>query len=294
MAYTIQNEHLRVSIREQGAELISLFNNHTQTEHLWQADPVVWPWHAPNLFPVVGNQTADQLLVGGQKYPIKRHGFARNSAFTCTANTLTEATFALRSSEDTMRQYPYEFVFEIGYAIHGPALTITYRVTNPGTEDLYMSVGAHPAFNVPFRSGLAAGETYSNYYLEFDQDDALETTLLGADGLLSDKKVAIPLTNRQLSLTPDLFNNDALILLTLRSRQVTLRSRLNKQAVAVQFGPFPFLGLWAKPGAPFVCIEPWLGVADTANQPRPIEAKQGIQQVRAGETFSASFSITLS
>ena len=290
MAQTLQNEYLRVSIREQGAELTSLFNYRTQTEHLWQANPDVWPWHAPNLFPVVGNQTNNQLLVEGQTYPINRHGFARNSLFVCTETSPESATFELRDSAQTRLQYPYAFIFEISYQLHGPAVTVTYRVKNPASQVLYMSVGAHPAFNVPFH----AGEVYTDYYLEFDHDDTLETNLLGADGLLSGQKDRLSLTNRQLPLTPDLFKNDALILLSLASRQVTLGSRKNSHSVCLNFGPFPFLGLWAKPGAPFVCIEPWLGVADTTNDPRPIEAKQGIQPVRPEEMFSAAFSITLS
>ncbi|XWW47304.1 aldose 1-epimerase family protein [Fibrella sp. USSR17] len=289
MVHTLQNQSLRVSIRDQGAELTSLFNRQTDTEHLWQADPAVWPWYAPNLFPVVGGQANDQIIVDGQTYPMKRHGFARTSEFTCTESSPTSASFELRATEATKAVYPYDFVFTISYTLTGPELAITYRVANEGNEPLFMSVGAHPAFNVPF----ADGETYTDYYLEFDHDEALESSLLGADGLLTGETSHIGLTNRQLTLTPDLFANDALVLLSIKSRQVTLKSRKNGHAIGLDFADFPFLGLWAKPGAPFVCIEPWLGVADTSSAPRTFDTKQGIQHVAANETFTAQYSITV-
>ncbi|MEZ0487937.1 aldose 1-epimerase family protein [Fibrella aquatica] len=289
MSHTLQNQHLRVTIRNQGAELTSLFNRQTGIEHLWQANPAVWPWHAPNLFPVVGGQTNDQIVVDGQTYPMKRHGFARTSEFTCTESSEEAATFALSSSEATKDIFPYDFLFEIIYQLDGPKLAITYRVTNQGADTMFMSVGAHPAFSVPFRPD----EAYTDYYIEFDQDESLETSLLGTDGLLTGETARIDLDNRQLNLTPTLFDNDALVLLGLKSRQVTLRSRRNNHSIRLDFADFVYLGLWAKPGAPFVCIEPWLGVADTSSDHRPFEKKQGIQCIPANEAFTAQYSITV-
>lgn len=291
MPYTLQNQYLRVGIREQGAELTSLVDLTTQTEHLWQADPSVWPWHAPNLFPVVGGQTNDQLLIDGQAYPMKRHGFARTSVFTCTASSDTHAVFELRSSDATKLQFPYEFVFEISYTLDDRELEVKYRVKNPASANLFMSLGAHPAFNVPFAPGDSApSETYSDYYIEFS-DDALETSTLAPSGLLSGDKQPVTLDKRRLNLTPTLFDNDALVLLTLKSRSVTLRSHKNPHHIRLDFALFPYLGIWAKPGAPFVCIEPWLGVADTENKPRPIEGKQGIQRVTPKSAFVAHYTI---
>ncbi|MEZ0608749.1 aldose 1-epimerase family protein [Fibrella sp. WM1] len=287
MPYTLQNQYLRVGIQEQGAELTSLFDLTTQTEHLWQADPNVWPWHAPNLFPVVGGQTNDQLLIDGQTYPMKRHGFARTSTFTCTESSDTHAVFELRSSEATKQQFPYEFVFEISYTLDDRELEVKYRVKNLGTTNLFMSLGAHPAFAVPF----APDETYTDYYIEFAEDDALETSTLASSGLLSGEKQPVALDKRRLNLTPTLFDNDALVLLTLKSRSVTLRSHKNPHHIRLDFALFPYLGIWAKPGASFVCIEPWLGVADTENKPRPIEGKQGIQRVTPKSAFVAHYTI---
>lgn len=289
MTYTLHNQSLQAVIRSQGAELISLVNRHTNTEHLWQADPDVWPWHAPNLFPVVGGQANDEILVDGKAYPMKRHGFARTSKFTCIESGPDFAIFELPSSAATKAVYPYDFLFSITYQLNGPSLNVTYRVKNEGKNTLFMSVGAHPAFNVPFNEG----EAYTDYYLDFEEDEMLEVSLLGTDGLLTGETTRIELTNRQLQLTPTLFDNDALVLLNLQTRRVTLKSRANNQSIQLDFAYFQYLGLWAKPGAPFVCIEPWLGVADTSSAPRPFNQKQGIQQVASGKSFAATYSITV-
>ena len=286
---TIENDQLRVNIRPQGAELTSVFYKPTATEHLWQADPAVWGWHAPNLFPIVGGLLNDELHVNGQTYPMKRHGFARQSLFVETESSDSHAIFTLRSSDETRAVYPYEFEFQIIYELVDASLSVTYRVVNEGDDAMYFSVGAHPAFNVPF----GPGEAYSDYVLEFEQSEPLVTHQLSDAGLFSGETRPVPITNRQLTLTPNLFDRDALVFKNLKSRRVSLKHKAHDRAVTVSFPDFPYLGIWAKPGAPFVCIEPWLGYADAEGAPTPIEQKGAIQHLDAGDAFAATFTISI-
>lgn len=287
---TLENDQLRVSIRPQGAELTSVFHKLTATEHLWQAAPAVWGWHAPNLFPIVGGLLNDELHVDGETYPMKRHGFARQSLFVKTESSDSHAVFSLRANADTRAVYPYEFEFQIMYELTGDSLSITYRVVNEGDVLMYFSVGAHPAFNVPF----GPDESYDDYVLEFEQDEPLITHQLSDAGLFSGETRPVPTSSRQLALSPHLFDQDALVFRNLKSRRVTLRYKNNNdRAVTVSFPDFPHLGIWAKPGAPFVCIEPWLGYADAEGEPRPIEQKGAIQRVDAGDVFTATFTIAI-
>jgi len=283
----LENDQLRVTIRPQGAELTSLYHKPTQTEHLWQADPAVWGWHAPNLFPVVGACLNDELLIHGQAYPMPRHGFARHSEFTVKKADETQAVFVLHSNEQTRAAYPYEFEFRIGYYLDKATLTIAYQLFNDSDEALYFSVGGHPAFRVPFREG----EVYEDYFLEFQKDEPLERHLLSAKGFFTGDTESVLTADRHLPLTEDLFDRDALVFKNLESRRVTIRSRHHDHRLAVGFTAFPYLGLWAKPGAPFVCIEPWLGCADRQGTPQPIEQKEGIQRVDAHGQFEAGFTI---
>lgn len=283
----LENDFLRLAIRRQGAEMTSLTDKQTQTERLWQAAVDVWPWHAPNLFPVVGGCVDNQLLINRKTYPMPRHGFARQSEFELLESTLTHALFLLRENPNTRQHFPYAFRFEIGYELQTQTVNITYRVVNPGDEDLYFSVGAHPAFAIP----LQAGEAYEDYYLAFEKPESLLTHRLSANGLFSGETESIRTDGQKLWLTRDLFDRDALVFKNLNSREVTLRSRHHAQAIRVRFADFPYLGLWAKPGADFVCIEPWLGCADSEGPLKPIEQKEAIQRVAPGDVFSAQFSI---
>lgn len=286
---TLENAHLRVLIRPKGAELTSIFHKQSGIEHLWQADPTVWGWYAPNLFPVVGGCLNNQLLVNRKTYPIERHGFARQSLFETTESTLTHAVFSLRSNGETRVHFPYEFEFQIMYELDGPRLTVTYRVVNKDEQTIFFSVGAHPAFAVPFN----ANETYEDYYIEFEKVEPLATHMLSAAGYFTGETKPVPTEGRQLFLTKHLFDQDALVFKNLDSRRVTIRSDKHDHTVTVDYPNFPYLGLWAKSGAPFVCIEPWLGCADSEGQPKPIQEKEAIQQVGVGEVFAASFSIDI-
>ncbi|QIP11866.1 aldose 1-epimerase family protein [Spirosoma aureum] len=286
---TLENHHLRVSIRPKGAELTSIFHKSTGIEHLWQADPSVWGWHAPNLFPVVGGCLNNQLLVDGKTYPIERHGFARQSTFETTESTATHAVFSLRSSESTRIHFPYEFEFQIIYELNGPALTITYRVVNEDEKTVFFSVGAHPAFAVPFKPD----EAYEDYFIEFEQAEALETHMLSSVGYFNGETKPVATEGSRLLLTKHLFDQDALVFKNLASRRVAIRTEKHAHSVTVDYPAFPYLGIWAKPGAPFVCVEPWLGCADSEGQQKPIEAKEAIQHVEPGHVFNASFTIAI-
>ncbi|GAB3693112.1 aldose 1-epimerase family protein [Spirosoma flavus] len=291
---TLENDFLHVSIRSKGAELTSIVHKPSGIEHLWQADPTIWNWHAPNLFPVVGGCLNNQVLIDGKTYPMERHGFARQSEFEVTESTKNHAVFSLRSSEAIREHFPYEFEFQIMYELNANNLSVTYRVVNQDEKTLYFSVGAHPAFTVPF----STDETYEDYFLQFEQTEPLKTHMLSDSGFFTGETKEV-ITERsatsgsQLQLTKHLFDQDALVFKGLNSRSVAIRSNKHSHSVTVRFPEFPYLGLWAKPGAPFVCIEPWLGCADSEGDLKPIEQKEAIQHVAAGKIYEASFSIEL-
>lgn len=285
----LENKFLKISIHTKGAELTSVLDKATQTEHLWQGDPKVWGWHAPHLFPVVGGCLNNQLQIDGKTYPMERHGFARQSEFTLIDSTRDQAIFSLQSSPETLANYPYPFEFQIIYALSGRQLNITYRVINKGKDTMYFSVGAHPAFNVPF----SPEENYSDYYLEFEKEEKLERHLLSDAGLFNGKTEVVPLQGNKLVLSHELFSKDALVFKNLLSRTVTLRSKNHRRFIKISYPDFPYLGVWAKPGAPFVCIEPWLGCADSEGKPVDISRKEAIQNLKAGYSIEKPLSSLL-
>lgn len=285
----IENEYLRVTISPQGAQLTSIYNKAAQIEQLWQANPQVWPWHAPNLFPVVGGLVNNQLHVNGQDYHLPRHGFARQSEFRVAETGKHHALFSLHYNESTLVSYPYKFSFQAMYDLIENALRITYKVLNHDQQPVYFSAGGHPAFNVPF----SAGENYEDYYLEFEMQEALETHLLSAEGHFTGQTQPVKVENKRLPLTRELFNQDALVFKNMQSRQVCIKSTRHEHSLTVEFPHFNYLGLWAKPGADFVCIEPWLGCADAEGFSGDISEKEGIQKLVPGHVFEAAYYISI-
>jgi len=285
----LENDYLKIDIDTKGAQLSSILNKSTGVEHLWQDEAKIWGWHAPNLFPIVGGLINDELLVDEQAYPMQRHGFARHSEFVLLENDEENAVFSLPGSEKTIHIYPYKFDFQVLYTLIENALRITYKLISHDKKTIYFSVGAHPAFSVPFNKG----EKYEDYYLEFETEEKLTTHLLSPEGFFTGETQPVHAPGNKLYLTRDLFDRDALVFKDLRSREVCIKSDKHDQSVSVEFPHFNYLGIWAKGGGDFVCIEPWLGCADTAGKHVDISQKEEIQSLKPGHVFEAAFFISI-
>jgi len=283
----LENKYLQVKVSEQGAELQSVVNKITGIEHLWQADPTVWPWHAPNLFPVVGSCYNDQILIGDEAYPISRHGFARTSKFALIISTEDHAVFSLSANQETLKHYPYNFEYQVIYDLINKRLRVSYKVINKQNGDILFSLGAHPAFRVPF----FPDENYTDYYVEFAAPAPAKIHLLTKEGLFNGETKINPAIDNQIQLTRSLFENDALVMKEIKSRIIKIGSRKNPYFVEVEFPEFPFVGIWAKTGGDFVCIEPWLGYADSNDGEKEFADKEAIHTLEQGHVFEAAFFI---
>ena len=287
---TIENSDIRITVRNLGAELTSLFDKKSNIEHLWQADPAVWPWHAPVLFPVVGRCLNDEIEVDGQTYKMERHGFARKSDFELVSQSTDRLHFKLSASENTLTNYPYLFDLHIIYEIKDRQIIQTFEVENTGNDTMYFQIGSHPGFAVPF----LAGEVYEDYFIEFDKDTVLDRQNINDHGFFDTSISNVINGTNHLPLEKDMFYKDAIIIKELQSRTVTIKSTKNPHTVSIEFPDFDYLGLWAKVGAPYICIEPWLGCADTMDRPVAFQDKEGIVSLAAGDKFQESIIITIS
>ena len=285
----LENSFLKVEVTTKGAQLTSVYDKEAKIEHLWQADAGIWPWHAPNLFPVVGGLINDELLVESNAYHMSRHGFARNSEFILLESDEVHAAYSLPNCEKTLKIYPYKFDFQVLYTLIDNALRVTYKLINHDKKTIFFSVGGHPAFNVPFHPG----EKYEDYYLEFETEEKLTTHLLSADGFFNGETHPVAAPKNKLYLTRNLFDHDALVFKDLRSREICIKSDKHDKSISVEFPHFNYLGIWAKGGGDFVCIEPWLGCADTVGKHVDISQKEDIQKLKPGHVFEAAFFISI-
>ncbi|MBZ9730031.1 aldose 1-epimerase family protein [Salegentibacter sp. JZCK2] len=288
--HELQNEFLSIKVNPVGAELSSLKNLETGVEYLWQGNPEFWASQAPNLFPVIGVLKNGEFIFEGKTYKMPKHGFIRyNEEIRLKEKTPNSLVFQLEYSEKTLAIYPFKFRFEISFILNEKSLEVQHRILNLDQKPLYFSLGGHPAFNAP----ISKNEVYEDYYLEFDRKMDLSTHVLSENGLVSDKTEGILDNEDKIRLHKELFAKDALIFKNIPSKKVALKSKNTGTVLSVEYPDFKNLGIWAKPGAPYVCIEPWLGIADTEGADQNLQNKEGMEMLEAGKDFEASYKISV-
>jgi galactose mutarotase-like enzyme len=289
--HELQNEFLSIKVNPVGAELSSLKNLETGIEHLWQGNPEFWASQAPNLFPVIGVLKEGKFICENKEYQMPKHGFVRhNENIRLKEKTVNKLVFQLECSAETLKIYPFKFRFEISFQLNKKSLTVHHHIFNLDDKPLYFSLGGHPAFNAP----ISKNEVYEDYYLEFDRKMDLRTYILNEDGLVSDTTEGILDNEDKIRLHKELFAKDALIFKNIPSKKVVLKSRNSGSILSVEYKDFKNLGIWAKPGAPYVCIEPWLGIADVEGTDQNLKTKEGIETLAAGKDFQAAYTIDIS
>ncbi|MDS1315008.1 aldose 1-epimerase family protein [Aliarcobacter butzleri] len=280
MNYEIKNSFITAQIKSFGAELNSLKKCDENFEYIWQANSKYWARHSPVLFPIVGRLKEDSYFYKNKKYSLSQHGFARDKEFEIVQNKADFIEFRLKSDEKSLDFYPFFFELDIGYKLDKNSLIVSYKVKNKSDEKMYFSIGAHPAFN-----------TQVGDFLEFENIKTTKRYFLDEKGLIY-KNQDLNLENSKLYLDKDLFKDDALVFNDSNIKQITLKNIENKSRVKVKFDNFPYLGIWSKPNdAPFVCIEPWFGVADEENANQKIEDKKGILSLEKEEEFFCFYTI---
>lgn len=286
---TLENAWLQAKIKTHGAELCRLLDKRDAADLLWDGDPAYWTGQSPVLFPIIGKLNDDSYCYEGKNYELPSHGFARRSDFELVETTAERAVFRLSANEETLRQYPFSFQLDIVYRLEVNTIFVCYIVRNLSDVPMHFSIGGHPAFRCPW----AAGETMQDYYLQFDRQERVDRLLMHGK-LLSGEKESFSIGDGILALSPDLFNEDAIILAGLRSESVALKSRRSGKSIKVGFAGFPYLGIWSKAeGAPFLCLEPWCGIADVEGRSLELLQKDGIVSLFARQTFSREFTITV-
>ena len=287
--YKIANEQFEVGITSIGAEICSFKSKKSGKEYMWQGNPEIWGSHAPVLFPIVGGLKEDTYIFEGEKYNLPRHGFIRkNKDLKIITQTTNQLVLQLDSGEKTKLVYPFDFRFQICFELLSNQLKITHKVFNTGEKEMYFSLGAHPAFNCP----LEEGEKYEDYHLQFAQTEKLNTWVLDENGQIKEEGAQIMNQTDRLQLHLLLFEKDALIFKSLKSRRVSL-CKQDQEVVRVDFDDFRSLGLWAKPKAPFICIEPWLGYADSSHSNQQLTDKQGIIKLKSQKEYTSSYTISI-
>lgn len=268
---SITSGALTARINPLGAELWSL-TDAAGREYMTDADPAFWTGHAPVLFPIVCALNQGRYRLGDAHYALPKHGFARTSLFECTQHGAAEARFRLNDSAATRAVFPFAFALELSFRLDGAALHLAATVANPGDEPLPFSFGFHPAFAWP----LPGGADKAAHRIVFaDAEPQPIRRIDGLSGLLLPEAFVTPVQSRTLKPDAALFEADALIWDELHSRSLSFGAP-EGATLDIAFPDTPMLGIWQKPGAHYLCIEPWQGIADPVGYDGDFRDKPGV------------------
>lgn len=287
----LKNDALTVKINEHGAELSSVQSNDDQIEYMWQADAKFWGRHAPILFPVVGRLKDDQYELNGKTYHMTQHGFARDMDFSVIEHEDNHAVFQLTADETTLDKFPFEFDLRVTFSLDAHTLAVHYTVNNPSQNTvLPFSIGGHPAFNVPLEPDHG---DFSDYSITVAPKKAYpQIPLVGPYNDAAHEKTLNFST--PMALDHDTFAQDALILdLDHVETTLMLSTSLNDHGVALTLQNAPYVGIWSPypKRAPFVCLEPWWGIADSVDSNHQFEDKMTIHKAAPQASFNAGYQI---
>ena len=286
----LSNDILTVEVSGHGAELQSIRKG--DVEYLWQGDPSFWGRRSPVLFPIVGSVWESRYRVGGKEYQLGQHGFARDMDFALVSSSQTEVRYRLESSEDTLAKYPYPFVLEIAYRLHGSSLDVIWEVMNPSDKDIYFQIGAHPAFFYPDYDPEKSGRGF----FTFDRNDGLECIRIKEKGCVdAETKWPLEMQEGRLKLEKDTF--DAIDTIMLQDSQIKRVNMFREDGIpwlSLSFDA-PVTGIWSPPGkvAPFICIEPWYGRCDRAGYEGDYREKDWVNRLSPGEKFESVYTIEI-
>lgn len=286
MLVTLSNPHLEVQISPLGAELVRLRDEKGQ-DLLWDGDPAFWTGRSPLLFPIVGRLRDDRVRIDGHVYSMKQHGFARTSLFQVVDAAPEICRLRLSASDTTREQYPFDFRLDMTYRLDGARLIMTASVLNQEERPIPVSFGFHPALRwpLPFGGGREAHEIH----FEAEEPSSLCTL---SDGLIGEGSRPTPVQGNRLPLHDDLFQDGALVFTKLVSRAVRYGVP-GRPFITVSFPDMPHLGIWTKPGAGYVCIEPWQGYASPVGFKGELKDKPGIVMISPGETRAFGMEIAI-
>ena len=283
----LENKFLKVEINELGAEITRVYDKENDTEIIWEANPKFWKRHSPVLFPNVGKNYKNQVLINGKKYETSQHGFARDSIFKCINQCENSVKYMITASNETKKVYPFEFELIVGYELKEKEIIVTWQVNNKDSQPIYFTIGAHPAYR------FKDGDKKEDYILMFNKKDSLEYMFLDPEygTAIDSKKYQLSLDNGKYQLNEKIFENDALILDGGQVEEVWLCYKDGTKRAGMKCSGFPNFGIWSVKDAPFVCLEPWMGRCDNTGFEDELSTKDNVNKVERGKSFKQSYSI---
>ena len=288
MEYTIENEYLKLTVTTWGAQVKSLIRKEDGVEHIWQADPAVWGFHAPILFPWCGRLKDGVLEAKGTSYPVPiQHGFARNAEHTFVRQDECSLVLELTESPETLAVYPWKFRLLSTFTLEGDTLHHKLTVENRDNEPISFGIGYHPGFAIPFDSAHAE----TDYELRFEKTESPLCLGTAPKGLVNGTCYYLGTNMDTIPVEEGMFDNDSHCMVNLTSKTLGIYEKGSSRGVVCNIESFPYCLIWSKPGMPhFVCIEPWNSLPSPEAGSTKWAEKPHAATIAPGESWSTCLS----
>jgi galactose mutarotase-like enzyme len=222
----------------------------------------------PILFPISGQLENGEYEWNGKVYKMRNHGFARNLPWEVTETSQNEndasITIKLKSNNETMEFYPFEFEVTFTYIISGNKLTINQEYSNHSEAPMPIYSGFHPYFKTT--SENLTYQTDAKTYLDYNN---MQTEKIEGSIDLTGKK-------------------ESLVLLDAVKKEISFAlPEMKKEIVLTYSDVFKYIVLWTEKDQDFICVEPWMALTNELNK------KGELVLIQPGETLSSSFSISV-
>lgn len=303
MRYILENEQIKAEIESFGAELKSLADKETGQEYMWEADPAFWGKTSPILFPFIGKLEGTAYLHEGKRYEIEKHGFARDMEFIAADREEDKITFLLKSGEETLQKFPFDFWLEITYVLAEKSILEKWRILNKGTGSMCFSIGGHPAFACPPKSGRAdTGQRRTECVLKlydeslrpYGKSEVWSTEIMVPEGLLSGVSIPLQVEDSLIPVGEHIFDRDALCLERQGVGAVGICDAKGREYVRLE-ADCPVWGIWSVPdaNAAYICLEPWWGICDSKGYQGTLQERPYTNVLEAGGVWEQGFTVRI-
>ena len=273
---------IEIKVKNPGAELTSIKFNGKERLHNGKT---FWNRQAPILFPTVGRLRDNKTIIEEKEYEIQQHGFAKDMNFDLIEKTKNKEIYELKSNSETLKKYPFNFIFNVEYEFKEDTLKTKIKVINKDEKAMLFGLGGHPGFKLDMPQ--------EEYYFELETEES-EIEFMKVEGSYISNNLAknILKESKIIEITRESFLNDAIMMKKLKSNTITLKQKKdNKKVLEFNFKDFPILAIWSLPNAPYICLEPWFNYADRVKETGYFKDKEGIITLNPKEEFKCEFSV---
>ncbi len=288
MEFIIENEYLKVTVTDWGAQVKSVVRKCDGVEHMWQANPAVWGYHAPILFPYCGKLKDGKFEAKGRVYESpNQHGFGRTSTHTLVEQTREKIVLGLTESAETLATFPWKFRLLSIFTLENDTLHHTLQVENRDFESFSFGIGYHPGFGIPFDDQ----HTFADYELRFSEMESPLCLGTAPKGLVNGQVYSLGGNIDTIPVTAGMFDNDSHCMVNLKSKTLGLYEKDTGRGVVCNIENFPYCLIWSKPGVPqFICIEPWNSLPSYEFGGTAWDEKPAAARIAPGESWSTTLS----